>query len=229
MTYLRHWLLQFGGHQGDVNEQWSCGIRMAFPDGDGGVVDTDLPSEEDFLDNQAVPALTTWFQAPLTHISGYARLTTIKFNEIQADGTYADQGTVHARQVNLTGGHAGDLELHPLQVAVVLSWRNNEVLRGPGSHGRIYQPRPVVPIAGNGDVLGAYRVEIAVKAAAMLNTLDTTPGGLGAPVFRPCIMSKVGTGHCRQIDRVVVDSSLDIQRRRSASQSKEITSQEVLY
>ena len=229
MGYLRHWLLQFGGHQGDVSEEWSCGVRMAFPDGNGGVEDVDLPSEEDFLDNQAVPALTTWFQSPLAHIGEAAKLLTIKMNEIDAAGRYADQGTVHVRQLSVDGGFSMGLNAHPLQVAAVLSWRNNQVARGPGSHGRIYSPRPVVTVNAAGDVAGGDRVDICAQAVIMINTLDTTPGGLGAPAFRPCIVSKLGAGHVRQIDRVVVDSSLDIQRRRAKSQTREVTSQEVLY
>lgn len=228
MTYPQHWLLQFGGHQGDPNEEWSCGIRMAFVSGGGGGIGDPI-NEEDFLDEQAIPALQTWFEDTQTKISNAAHLLTIKFNEIRPDGHYFDQTQTHQRQVNWQGGVAVGNNTHPLQVAMVLSWRSNEAARGPATHGRIYMPRPTVAIDAGGDVLGADRVSVCGTTATMLNTLDTTPGGLGGDAFRPHIVSALGSGLSRQIDRVVVDSCLDIQRRRAKSQSKEVTSAPVTY
>ena len=77
--------------------------------------------------------------------------------------------------------------------------------------------------------MGGDRVEVATAAALLMNTLDTGLG-VGGGVLRPSIVSSIGAeGSARQVDRVSVDSCLDVQRRRAKSQSKEITSAPVLY
>lgn len=184
-------------------------------------------NEEDFLTEQALPALSAWFQSPQAMVGPAARLTTVKFNEIGPTGHYADPSTTHQRQVNYSGGASSSTRYHPLQVAAVLSWRTNDVLRGPASHGRIYSPRPCVLVDAAGDIDGGDRVFMAEAAALLLNTLDTDPG-VGEP-FRPVIVSTLEGGVMRQIDRVVVDSCLDVHRSRAKSQTKEITSAPVLY
>ena len=225
--YPQHWLLQFGGTVGEVSEEWSCGIRMALfgepeiPPGEG-------VNEESFLDAQAIPALETWIENTLSLVHSSTALRFIKFNEIGPDGHYADPAISHERAVNFIGGNTGPY-VQPLQVCLVLSWRTDAAVRGPGSMGRIYSPRPEVVVDANGDISGPERVGAANTAATMLNTLDTSLGGIGAQVLRPSIVSPSGAGHANQIDTVVVDSQLDIQRRRAFSQSREITSAPVLY
>lgn len=232
MGYPEHWLLAFGGHQGNAEEIWACGIRLGvYGDPFSSGID-----EEQYLTNTAVPALTSWFGNANAKIHSAARLTWVKFNEIDSEGLYADQTTTHERlSLNISGGGAS-VGAHPLQVAVVLSWRTDAAERGLASKGRIYSPRPVVSVDLNGDVSGPDRVLIADAAALLLNGLDASDGIPPAPVLRPSIVSRGkktgstwGPGAIHQIDRVVVDSALDIQRRRANHQSREVTSKAVVY
>jgi hypothetical protein len=158
-----------------------------------------------------------------------AQLRWVKFNEIDEQGHYRDQTQTHERAVDIQGG-GGLSNLHPLQVCVVLSWKTNAAARGPGSRGRIYSPRPSVGLdATTGDVAGADRVKMASAAVTLLNSLDASLGPVGGGVIRPVIASKVGEGVNNQIDAVVVDSAMDIQRRRAFQQSRETTTTPVVY
>lgn len=229
MAYPVHWLLAFGGHSGDVAETWTCGIRLANYGGDL----LDPMDEENYLDTVAVTALKAWFTRTDSQIASVAVLQWVKFNKINGEGEYDDQSTTHERRF---ADHFGSTAtpLHPLQVAMCLSWRTNDIERGIGSHGRIYSPRPAVVVGSSGDVAGPDRVKFANSAATLLNTLDIP---MGTGVLRPSIVSpgrgwpeiRDQEGAKHQIDTVVVDSSLDIQRRRSRSQTKEVTSAPIVY
>lgn len=224
MNYPEHWLLNWTGHQGDVEETFSNGIRMGVYGGPTASMD-----EEQYLTDTAVPALTAWFGSSGAFISSNAKMLLIKFNKIQANGKYADQTTTHERAVNVSGFVTAATSLHPLQVSMVLSWRTNAAARGPASHGRIYVPRPCVAINAAGDMAGTDRVAAANAAVTLLNALDVSLGVPPGPVLRPSIISGVGSGSQNQIDFVVVDSALDIQRRRAYSQTREETSAPVTY
>lgn len=232
MGYPLHWLLAFGGHQGHVEEIWACGIRMCAY-GDVGPIQMD---EEQYLTNTAVPALTTWFGSAGAKIYTAARLKWVKFNEIDEDGHYADQSTTHERLTLDIPGGGGSTAVHPLQVAAVLSWRTLDAERGLASRGRIYSPRPTCVVDLNGDITSTDRGTMATSAANLLNSLDVSLGVPPAPVLRPSIVSRgkksgssYGEGASHQIDSVVVDSALDIQRRRANRQSREGTSVAVTY
>lgn len=229
MAYPEHFLLAFGGHQGDPNEQWVCGIRLALYE-EGLIAAVD---EDEYLNDVAAPALADWFDQPSSLIYQPAQLQWSKFNKIRPDGRYADQTTTHEMvwPTPIQGGASQNP--HPLQVAMVLSWRTNAAARGIASHGRIFSPRPAVAVNTGGDISGPERVGAAESAAALLNTLDIT---VGSGWMRPSIVSpgvrwpqEDNPGLAHQIDRVVVDSSLDVQRRRSMSQSKEVSSAPVTY
>jgi len=224
MAYPQHWLLSFGGSLVPGEETWVCGIRMAvYGDTPLGGVD-----EEQYLTDTAVPALTAWFGRSTSKIGVATTLTTIKFNEIDANGHYADPGNTHVRTVNLTGG-GGGTNYHPLQVSVCLTWLTDSATRGPASRGRIYSPRPLVSVDSNGDIAALDRQQMATSAAQLLNSLDASAGLPPAGVLRPSIVSPVGPGYARQIDTVRVDSQCDIQRSRARSASRAVSDVDVVY
>lgn len=225
MGYQPHFLLAFGGHQGHAEEQWACGIRLAAFGIENPFESVD---EEQYLNNTALPALQAWFGRAGSKIYSAARMQWVKFNAIRPDGRYADQGTTHERTVAYAAAATGNRM--PLQACICLSWRTDAVDRGPGSRGRIYSPAPTVSLNGStADIEPADRVLIADSAALLLNSLDAAIGGPLGAVLRPVIASKVGDGVNHQIDAVVVDSAMDIQRRRAGAQSREETRKVVAY
>lgn len=224
MGYPRHWLLAFGGHQGHIEEEWACGIRLMIQ----GVQDAPV-DEEQYLTNTAVPALTSWFSNPQAKIYQGARIVWVKFNEIDSAGHYADTSATHERQGLAIAANGGSAPLHPLQCAYCLTWTTSAATRGPASMGRIFSPRPVLTVDINGDVASAERLAVAGAAKGLLEALDVSVGVPPGAVLRPAIVSPVGTGQANQIDFVGCDSRLDIQRRRAASQSRENSQVAVVY
>lgn len=206
MAYSPHFLLQFGGKLGTTsNEIWSCGIRLWSTDYGGF-------DEVAYLTTVAVPALAAWLGRATSKISSSCSLTFAKMNPIGADGHYSDPGVTNEyfwATPPTGGGGSGTL---PFQASVVLGWRTNERSRGPASKGRIYSPAPVVSTnALTGLFVASDALGMATSAATLLNTLDV---GFDTDVLRPSIMSAIGGAHS-QIDSVVVDNRVDIQRRRA--------------
>lgn len=229
MAYPPHYLLSFGGTAGELTETWVCGIRLIAEDtGVFGEVD-----QQEYLEDVAAPALTAWMLRPTSLVATVALLKWAKFNLIDSQGHYDDPGTTHEHSFGAGSPGGANNTLHPLQVALVLTWRTNVAERGLASRGRIYSPRPSIAVGASGDIDGAARVGAATSAATLLNTLDIT---VGAGWMRPAIVSpgrgwpeQDNPGSANQIDYVTVDSSLDVQRRRSFSQTKEISSAPVTY
>jgi hypothetical protein len=222
MPYPQHWLLAFGGTQGDPLDIWSCNLRLAITD-----LGTWSMDEEQFLTNTAVPVLTTWFSAANSKIGASAQINWIKFNEIAPDGKYADPATTHERLGLAIPGGAASSNYHPLQCSYVLSFRTAVAERGPGSKGRIYVPRPNVPVGSSGDITSTDRNAMIGTAKTMLEGLHPQVGPPGSARIHPSIVTPLLGGVAHRIDRVVIDSALDIQRRRANKQSREETSANV--
>lgn len=210
MPYADHFLVQFGGRIGAVGgEIWSCGIRIKLQN-DSPLADF---NPEEYLDDNAVPALSAWIARATSKISSGTFLEFVKCNQIGPDGRYVDGAVTHERflAVPVAGG-AGSGTL-PWQACVVLSWETNAATRGPASKGRIYSPTPTVSVnASTGLFVAGDALGMAQSAATLLNTLDDSVGVSGQ--IRPHIMSEVG-GAFNEINRVRVDNRVDVQRRRA--------------
>lgn len=205
MTYVNHYLLQFGGTLGnDETEIWSSGIRMWTDDFTG-------YDEEDHFDNIIVPALSDWYARTTSHISALSQLTFAKYNLIGADGHYVEPNVrEHVYSPIVNGGSAATKPL-PFQCSLVVGFRSNEASRGLASRGRMFQPAPQVTMDGNTGLFAtAEALEVATSAATLLNTLDIS---LGIHPMRAHIMSNQDEAH-HQIDWCYVDNVIDTQRRR---------------
>lgn len=209
VVYTPHYLLQFGGTLGTATtEIWSCGIRMHSGDYTGF-------DEDGYFTSVAWPALAAWMARSGSKISSSCKLAYAKFNLINAAGHYDDTGNtreyVWPTPVPGVGANFG----LPYQSSVVLGWRTDAASRGRASKGRIYSPMPcVTPIQSTGVFATADAQAMATSAADLLNTLDYGWGGAGT--IRPHIMSGVD-GSFNEINTVVVDNRIDIQRRRANS------------
>lgn len=207
VIFAPHYLLQFGGYLGDAKpEIWSCGVRLHSLDYSG-------YDEEDHFTSVIIPAVSAWFTRADSKISNKARLTFCKYNLIDAAGHYSDVGATreHFYTPEVTGASSG--AALPYQCSVVLGWRTDAATRGRASKGRIYSPMPTVTVGGaSGLFLAAEAQLMANSAATFLNTLDIGYGT--AQTIRPHIMSGVD-GTFNEINSVVVDNRVDIQRRRA--------------
>lgn len=206
MPYADHLLVNFGGTVGTADpEIWSCGIRLWAPDFTGF-------DEIGYATDVAKPALAAWMARPTSKISSHCQLDWLKVNVIGSDGLYQEPENPHTYfyTPSIAGAVAGTGM--PYQACVVLSWRSLEATRGPGTKGRIYSPAPAVsPVAATGLFAAADAQGMATSAATLLNTLDIA---LSDDSLRPAIMSNIGAIH-HQIDTVLVDNRVDIQRRRA--------------
>lgn len=207
VTYTPHYLLQFGGSIGTLNEEiWSCGIRLHAGDYTGF-------DEDDHFTSVCVPALAAWMARSGSGIANTTKLRFAKFNFINAAGHYDDPGNTreHIYGTPVAGGFgAGTL---PWQCCLVIGWRTDAATRGRASKGRIYSPTPGGSFTGStGLVSSAFALAAATSAATLLNDIDAGFGGTNT--IRPHIMSSVD-GSFNEINSVVVDTRLDIQRRRA--------------
>lgn len=212
MAYPTHWLLQFGGTLGGGDgDIWTCGVRLG-QYGEFGAEDMD---EEQYLDDTAVPALSAWMMNLDANISVAAKLTFAKCNEIGPTGLYAHPQDVHERFFEGVSGSSGQ-PTHPYQVCLVYTWHCAEVVRGPGSTGRIYTPMPAIAIDSNTGLFNVNSSNAAARAARdLINSLDVQLGGPAGGVLRPSLVTQSGAGAMHQINRVSVDNRTDTQRRRA--------------
>lgn len=209
MAYETHLLVNFGGTVGTANpEIWSCGIRLW--------ADSYSTFDEiGYAEDVAIPALTDWVNRTDSKIGSHISMDWVKVNMIAPSGDYLEPNNPHT--YFLSPVVVGELNtfVHAYQCAVVLSWRSAEALRGLASKGRIYSPGPAVTVDKTTGLFDpGEALLMAQSASQLLNALDVSIGGTHP--LRPSIMSSQDGAH-HQIDNVVVDNRLDIQRRRANS------------
>ena len=220
VNYTPHYLLQMGGTLGASGEIWSCGIRMFSEEFTGF-------DEQGWFDGVGKSAPAAWMGRATSMIHNTCALTFVKFNYINAAGHYDDPATtrVHFYPTPVLGASSG--QALPYQCSVVLSWRTDAATRGRASKGRIYSPSPTVETAGTTGLFSAASAQgMATSAALLLNTLDAGFGGTGT--IRPHIMSAVD-GSYNEINSVIVDNRVDIQRRRAEKVVSVPSAAPVLY
>nr|CRY93631.1 hypothetical protein [uncultured prokaryote] len=206
MPYPQHVLIQMEGLlsefvSGDAGELWSCSVRGLGP---GGAYLTD---PQGFIDDIAAP-LSAWFSAQATTMASSAYLGSLKVNNINADGHYADDATTyeHLYSPNVPGNAA---PVAPAFCSLAFEWRT-AVARGYGSHGRIFPPNFAIPTLGGSGVSAGNASALADSGVALLQVLSNPDG---SEQFEPCVVSKKG-GVARPITRVGVGDLYDYQSRR---------------
>lgn len=215
MTYPNHYLLQFGGTRATPGEEiWTCTIRMLPVPVDATYPVADVQA---YLEDVCAVALQEWMQRPATLIASTTRLAFAKLNRINSQGAYADPTTVQYFYASPWPGGAtgtGTAAMVP-QASLAVTWETDTVSRGLASRGRIYQPSPcVTPSLATGlfDITAAEGV--AASAATLIGDLR---GGGGAGSMVPNIVSDSGAGVAHRIDKVTVDTRVDIIRKRAGS------------
>lgn len=209
MAYANHALIQFNGDWGSnadaLKETWSFGIRVC-----RGSTATYLTDPQTYANNLG-PAVKTWWTATANGMSSNARLLTLKVNNINPAGHYADPNTHLYTLIQPCVGGATPWMDHCLTLA--WTWRTN-MARGRANHGRVYPPNPSYQLAGLFTV-SSTNANAQLTAAKALLTIISTTLDAGTAVT-PVVTSKID-GTTNAINKVEVDTIYDVQRRRKKS------------
>jgi hypothetical protein len=203
----------FGGSATTPVEKWSAGFHVANAAG----IATSQGALLTYFTALATPA-TTFFQTTNTGTGTNTWLTSISGALIGVDGKYALgklQSTTRYTLPTPAVGVGGIVS--PWPTACVLSLRS-VILRGPGSHGRMYWPTPALsPTAATGIYNAANVNAIATAAQTFFNAVNTassTAFGSGSYVSN---VSPIGLGAQATIVNVNVGFKPDHMESRESS------------
>lgn len=237
-TWPKHWRCRVEGSLlGDnaaVVETFSFGWNVARTGGTATLPTTDIPSERDYIINQALPAVRHIFGATL--VSNNCVVNNVKFNKINNLGHYfSPVGTTQISFGDSDFGAAivggGGALKYPFQIAQVISLLT-AATRGPAHHGRFFLPCPTRNIEGNGRLAQVDQLGYAnISAQAMAIAIATL--GLGADIFGPVIVSPQGNlepggGTIRPVTAVRVGRVLDTMRSRRRSLQEDYASVQIV-
>jgi hypothetical protein len=217
--YTPHALLQIGGFLGtseDNGETFSFGLRFV-----SGVVTEDVfvPSPASSTATAAWLAaaqslITTWFRSNDVGISEAAKLTFIKFNNIDGAGHYLDSTlTQYVPEGFISGG--GEARWVPFQVSRVVTLETG-VPRGKARRGRVYLPVPTDAVDEDGkSTLPTNFLTVTSVFIAALNALPAYDGFN----FSLAVMSKGSSislipAEWHLVNSISCTNVLDTQRRR---------------
>jgi hypothetical protein len=106
-----------------------------------------------------------------------------------------------------SGAGTGTSNPHPLQCAIVVSLRTS--FAGRRNRGRLYLPLTSVALTAH-QLTSSQCADIAGAMAAFFNSLNAN-----SSYGDVSIVSQVGTGLVTKVSSVIVDSRVDVQRRRA--------------
>src|SRR5690242_9263100 len=193
--FPKHALVAFQGDWATADatgEVWQFGVRVSTGDPHG-----DWLSDPQAYCAAIATPIATWFGAASTGMVSSARLRTLKVNNINPDGSYADPNThLHDYGAGVFGAAApvGDMAM-----SLAITWESNEVSRGPGARGRIYPPNAGYGMNGAFTVTNASATAAANAGKALLNLLlaqNDAAGFLVTPVISSRTSARAyGIGH----------------------------------
>lgn len=213
----RHVLLTWGGKL-PGEETWSCSLRIA-EQSSVGIGATVPPQAEvkSWLDGSLKTAVVDYHTRASTKINPAAKLSFVKANRIDLDGTYMDASTNEYLVADIAGGGPAYAP-SPNQLTIAVSLTTG-YSRGPAHRGRFYLPTPSVSFVAStatidpGDVAG-----IRDSTKTFLEAIADVPGFDSPVSLTPVVMSrKSGAATYRVITGVEVGHVMDTQRRRRKS------------
>jgi hypothetical protein len=199
----RHFYVQWGGKL-PGGETWSCGFRML------------NPAEHKVTDGPQLlvgisAAISTFHSEIKSNISPRAKLSFVKVNSIELDGTYTLDTTQEATYADKAGS-GSDALTPPNQVAWAVSLLTG-YSRGPAHAGRFYLPLPALAIQSTGTVTALACTDLKTVLATLRTACNAAvPGYVMAVMSR----KKDNPGH-RAVTGFEVGTVLDTQRRRRRS------------
>jgi len=200
-AYQPHYRLAFGGPLG-TTEEWSCRLNItsagALPD--SAAADAMLPS--------LVSAVSAWVATANSCLSTTTGLSWVKFNEILANGHYADPGNSRTAEVTPVV-HGSGSPSYPDQIAIVVSLLTAHA-RGRAHAGRMYTPALAASMTTDGLVYPTAGTNIAAAATALLNAVNAVVTPAGVSII-------AATGESNHVTRVAVGQVFDTMRSRRRS------------
>lgn len=212
MAYpVEHYYLTFGGTLCQ-DEIWQCGMHFAPSSGEN-IFDRafqEISLADIFQD------LAEWVQDWDAHSgpgSGFSTKCTLGWARLAVKdraGLDKFNSRVYYPETPVTGvsstGHA------PQVCYVVTLWSGQKVRRA--NWGRFYVPMPVASWTyDNGRMDQAYCDNLATRAGELIKNINGEVSTVGVQTY-PCIISKVGTGEVKSIQKIAVGRVLDTQQRR---------------
>lgn len=200
--------------EGD-SEQWTCGLRIA--EGNTLIGETRTaqidPSTTAALD-KIEGDLTTWWGQVNLRFPGQVTFTGFKFNAIDINGRYVNQLVTTQRDFAAPKGGTGAGAL-PAQIATAVTFRT-AASRGLAARGRIYlPPMAQTTLDVQGRLSDVARDGVTNATALLLTNLSNWPGVDNANDYgRVCVMSKIGLGATRRVNRLDVGDRFDVMRSR---------------
>lgn len=158
--------------------------------------------------------LQTWWVQPVAFIPANCYLRTVKWNKIDNQGKYANQGATRLFDLDPTPG--ATTVRYPTQIALVSSWETAKA-RGRAHSGRTYWPTAISISGSNNQLFPADAKTFADHCFDLVGTLNSTFTQSDTAGVRAVVMSKLGTGATESITGVRVGTRFDVQRRRANS------------
>jgi hypothetical protein len=215
VTYQRHWLLSWGGKLsgGDI---WANNVRMM--NRETGSFDSITDGNMEDLLTGFLADVRAFHTATAAKISNAASVEWIKFNEIGPDGRYANQTKTFARFLPVAGPPtgqffgAGGANCPPFQSVCITT--TTDVMRGPGSKGRLFLPQCGPTLSTQGLIAQADQTALANLAGTFFTNLGNEDG-IDNTAIAPAVVSNVGEpGPMNRITGVRVGNVPDVITRR---------------
>jgi len=224
MPWPPHNHVQWGGRRAIGSQEiWQNGVRVCKTEADGPTVPFgqetfDTFDTEGYVLDLVAFVIPWWFQRVESHITPPCRLEWVSSTWITPSGNPDPRYSYRHEFPDAIGGGGYYTPSHPFQCAIVLGWTSDVRARGPGSHGRIFQPSPDVQLA---DETGLFPVAVAGEIADSATTMiyQLRAGNFPTGDRRtPHIVSPSGPGYRSRIDHVTVDNRVDVLRKRAEHQ-----------
>ncbi len=214
----QHVLIQWGGKL-PGGETWSCSLRCA-EQTTIGPIGTQVPPQAEvksWLAGSIKDAVLAYHTRPGTLISPAVKLSFVKANRIDVDGTYMDALTNEELYADIAGAGGGGGVL-PNQATIAVSLTTG-FSRGPAHRGRFYLPMPSINIDANTGLIGSGNAQsIRQSTKTFLEAIADVPGIDAPNSLTPVVMSrKAGAATYRVVTGVEVGQVIDTQRRRRRS------------
>lgn len=214
-TYTEdHLLLRFGGPAAQAQEEWSCGVRLAFNVPPAPAAQLELA--QDALATM-VTACSNYVQSGSAGFNSLCSLGYVKLNPINAStGKYRFPNSP-VEQLLEAPLPTGPAPSGPLQVAYVVTLRGTDFRRGPAAFGRWYVPVGA-PTTTNTGVFGAASAQqYADRAGSFLEEIQYISSDPGLVLRAQLFGDGIGGPRQSDVRSVEVGNVYDTQRRRRAS------------